>query len=248
MRVTLIGCGDAFSTKGRNQAATLVETGGVDLLIDCGATTLAALQARDYDMDRLAAVILTHLHGDHFGGLPFLLLSLQWTKRRTTPFTIVGPTGTRARLLALMDVLYPDTVTRTPWTFDWPVIDVEPGDSLVVAGATITTALVDHPSGAPSSAVRITHDGRSVVHSGDTRWVDTLPDIARGADLFLVECYGFDRPLPMHLDYRTLERHRAAFDAKRVVLVHMGPAMLANLKHVDRTAFDIGGDGRVFEL
>jgi ribonuclease BN (tRNA processing enzyme) len=65
--------------------------------------------------------------------------------------------------------------------------------------------------------------------SGDTRWSPALAEAARGADLFAVEAYPFDRPIRYHLDYQTLRAHAAEIHAERVVLTHMPAAMLGRL-------------------
>src|SRR6266702_5294823 len=85
MRVRFVGSGDAFGS---------------------GATTLAALKAQGLDPNAVGAVAVTHLHGDHFGGLPFLILDGQFS-RRSAPLLVAGPPGTRARLASAMETLFP---------------------------------------------------------------------------------------------------------------------------------------------
>ena len=68
------------------------------LLVDCGASSLVALKAHGLDPNRVDGIVLSHLHGDHFGALPFLLLDAQFLARRERPLLIAGPPGTRARL------------------------------------------------------------------------------------------------------------------------------------------------------
>jgi len=247
MRVTIIGCGDAFGTGGRFNSATLVETAAATGLLNCGATTMTALNAQGIDPNRIDLIVITHLHGDHFGGVPFLLLDAQWIRGRTRPLTIIGPPGTRRRLHVAIEALFAGSSTRTPWSFSWQVEELEPGATTQASGFGISSALVVHPCGAPATAIRLEAEGLSFVHSGDTEWTPTLPVIAAGADLLFLECFALE-PTPTHLDYRTLVEQRAAFDARHVVLTHMGPTMLDNLEVVDRTLFDVAADGQVFEL
>ncbi len=95
--VTFAGSGDAFGSGGRYQACIHIRSQDhPPFLLDCGATSLSALKARDLDPGEIAAVFISHLHGDHFGGLPFLILDGQFT-RRTSPLTVAGPPGTAAR-------------------------------------------------------------------------------------------------------------------------------------------------------
>jgi ribonuclease BN (tRNA processing enzyme) len=247
MRITVIGCGDAFGSGGRFNAATLVETHSGACLIDCGASTMTALNGLGVDPNRIDAVVVTHLHGDHFGGVPFLLLDAQWVRRRERPLTIAGPRGTRRRLHAALEALFTGTSARTPWSFPWRVHELEAGSDTTIGAFEVRTIEVVHPSGAPATAVRVAAEGKSVVHSGDTEWTDALPAIAAGADLLFLECFAF-APTPTHLHYGILAQTRSLFDAKRVVLTHFGPEMLDRLDEIDGERFDIADDGRVFEL
>jgi ribonuclease BN (tRNA processing enzyme) len=250
MRATVIGSGDAFGSGGRFHSAMLIEADGEACLLDCGATTQTALHARGIDPNMIGAIFLTHLHGDHFGGIPFLLLDAQWSTQRTRPLVIAGPPGTRQRIVQALEVFYPGSVSRTPWNFDWQVIEVEPGSGRNAAfGAfSIRTCEVIHPSGAPATAIRLTAGGKVLAHSGDTQWTDALYDILGGADLAFIECHSYDHPTPMHIDYATLVEKRAKIAVSRLVLTHMGPAMLKKIDKVDRTLFDVASDGRVFTV
>jgi ribonuclease BN (tRNA processing enzyme) len=256
MRVTVIGCGDAFGSGGRYNTATLIEvenspagpqTGGRACLLDCGATTMTAINAMGLDPDRIDLIVLTHLHGDHFGGIPFLLLDAQWVRKRTHPLRIIGPPGTIRRLHVMIEALFAGSCRETPWSFPWSVEDMAPGTQRTAEGFAISTVEVSHPSGSPATAVRIEAAGKVFVHSGDTEWTDALPAIAAGADLLFLECFAVDET-PPHLDYARLLANRDAFDAERVVLTHMGPAMLDFRGQVDRSLFELAEDGLVFDL
>src|SRR5260221_722886 len=91
--VTFAGCGDAFGSGGRYQACIhLRPRGAAPVLLDCGATSLSALRHSRLHPGEIAAVFVSHLHGDHFGGLPFLILNEQFA-RRTRPLTAVSSTA-----------------------------------------------------------------------------------------------------------------------------------------------------------
>jgi len=106
MRVRFVGSGDAFGSGGRWQTCIHLAAEGQVVLVDCGATSLTALKAQGLDPDDVGAVAVTHLHGDHFGGLPFLILDGQFS-RRTSPLLVAGPPGIRARLTEAMEILFP---------------------------------------------------------------------------------------------------------------------------------------------
>jgi ribonuclease BN (tRNA processing enzyme) len=98
VRVTFLGSGDAFGSGGRLNACFLLETSRSRYLIDCGATSPTAMRSRGVDPNEIEAILVSHLHGDHFGGIPFLLLDAQFVNERTAPLTIAGPRGTGKRL------------------------------------------------------------------------------------------------------------------------------------------------------
>ncbi len=84
MRLTIVGCGDAFGSGGRSNTCFLLETAKATLAVDFGASALPALKKLGIDPNRIDGVVLSHLHGDHFGGLPFFLLDGQFLAQRTS--------------------------------------------------------------------------------------------------------------------------------------------------------------------
>jgi len=163
MRLTVIGCGDAFGSGGRFNTCFMVEAGATTILLDCGASTPVALKARAVDLNAIDGVILSHLHGDHFGALPFLLLDWHFNLRRERQLTIAGPPGTRQRLDAACEVFFPRS-SRNTWRFPIQVVEITPGAPDEVLGFAIRTAEVIHQSGAPSTAVRLMHDGKFFIY------------------------------------------------------------------------------------
>jgi ribonuclease BN (tRNA processing enzyme) len=242
IHLEFVGSGDAFGSGGRFQTCFRLITLDAELLIDCGATSLTALKRRCVDPNTIGAVVLTHLHGDHFGGIPFLILDGQF-RRRERPLLIVGPPGTKERVEALMETLFPGSV-GVPRRFETNFLELEDRTPTPVEGALVTSYAVEQP-GTPACALRIECAGRTIVHSGDTAWSDDLFEVTRGADVFICEAYFFDKQVPYHLDHETLRRHRGRLDCKRIVLTHMGPDMLANQ---GQAAFDCAYDGMTVSI
>jgi len=106
VRLQFLGSGDAFGSGGRFQTCLHLSGRGDSFLIDCGASSLIALKRAGLDPSEIGCVLLTHLHGDHFGGLPFLILDGQFA-RRTRPLVVGGPPGVRERVEAAMEVFFP---------------------------------------------------------------------------------------------------------------------------------------------
>lgn len=225
MEVRFVGSGDAFGSGGRWQTCIRVSGDGQVLLVDCGATTLTALKAQGMGPGDIGAVAISHLHGDHFGGLPFLILDAQFSGR-SAPLLIAGPPGTAARLTQSMEALFPGSSSvRRPFPVE--ITELQPDGRPAPLGAAVVRGWeLEHASGAPPLALRVDLGGASFAYSGDTEWTPALARAARGADLFAVEAYTFDRPIRYHLDYASLRAHLAEIGASRVILTHMSADML----------------------
>ena len=247
MRLTVIGSGDAFGSGGRFNTCFHLSAGEHGYLIDCGASTHVALRVRGIDPNTIDAIILSHLNGDHFGGIPFLMLEAQFLGRRESPLLFAGPPGTSERINAALEVFFPGS-SRTKWRFPWSVTEIPVGVPTDILGLNVVSAEVIHFSGAPSTALRITDGKKTLAYSGDTQWTDALLPIAAGADLFIVECYDYDRELTGHLNWLTIRQRLKDFAARRVMVTHMNPSMLARIDEAKAAGALVAEDGLVLDL
>jgi ribonuclease BN (tRNA processing enzyme) len=226
--VTFAGSGDAFGSGGRFQACIHLHHGDLvrPVLLDCGATSLVALRRAGLDPGEIGAVFLSHLHGDHFGGLPFLILDAQFS-RRTEPLTVVGPPGTGQRLTEAMECLFPGS-SRVSRRFEVAVAELAPGEQVSTAGVRVAAWAASHPSGAPALILRLEIGGKVIAYTGDTAWTDAILPAAAGADLLIAEAYYRDKAVPHHLRWADLAAHEDTIGARRVILTHMSADMLAH--------------------
>jgi ribonuclease BN (tRNA processing enzyme) len=240
VKVRFLGSGDAFGSGGRFQTCIHLESGGAQVLVDCGASSLIAMRRFGVDPLAIDAVILSHLHGDHFGGVPFLILDGQFT-RRTRPLVVAGPPGVEARVREAMEVFFPGS-SRIERRFDVRYAELADRVTLPVGSVSVTPFGVVHASGAPPFALRVAGGGKTVAYSGDTEWTDSLIDAARGADLFIAEAYFFDKAVKFHLDLATLLRQRARLDCHRLIVTHMSEDML---RRGDALEVETAEDGKL---
>jgi ribonuclease BN (tRNA processing enzyme) len=244
VRVRVLGCGDAFASGGRLQTCFFLDAEPDRLLIDCGATAMVGMRQFGVDPGLVDGVLLSHLHGDHFAGVPFLLLEAQFVSRRTRPFVLAGPTGTRNRVFQAMEVLFPGS-SKLAWGFPLEIVELEAGRTDRFGAVSVLPFEVLHPSGAPAFALRLTCGDRVIAYSGDTEWTETLPEIARDADLFILECFAYAPRPKFHLDFQTLRARWPDFCARRTILTHMSQDMLDNLDRVD---VETAHDGMLLEV
>jgi ribonuclease BN (tRNA processing enzyme) len=242
-RVTFVGSGDAFGGGGRFQACLHLDGGEQPLLLDCGATTLIALKRLGIDPSGIDWIALSHLHGDHFAGLPWLILDGQFAKR-TTPLTITGPAGTERRVQGTFELLYPGA-SNVERRFETRFVEFEPRMRQDFGPARITAFPVSHSSATQPHGLRVEYAGKVIAYSGDTEWTDTLPELAAGANLFVCECNFFAKRAPGHLDYQTLMQHRGELECERIVITHMSEEML---DHAPEVGLETASDGAVIEV
>lgn len=192
MRITFAGVGEAFD---ENQANTsvLVETEETSVLLDCGFTAASAfwrVAERPLELD---GVYITHFHGDHYFGLPALLVR-SVEERRTLPLTIMGQEGIDSQIRQLMDMAYPNTLGKAQFPIHF--LGCEPGREERVGDMVFSFAMNDHPM--PSQSVRIDAEGKGVFYSGDGRPTPETQILARGCDLVIHESFSLEPDTPGH--------------------------------------------------
>jgi ribonuclease BN (tRNA processing enzyme) len=247
MKLTVVGCGDAFGSGGRLQTCYHVEAAGTRFLIDCGASAMIGLNRLGIDPNAIPAIFISHLHGDHYAGLVWWLLHAQHVAKRTVPLTVAGPPGIEARFTAACEVLFPGSggVRRR---FDLEFVEMIGARPLEVGPVRVTAFEVSHPSGAPSYALRFEAEGKVLSFTGDTEWVESLVVAGREADLYIMECYHFEGAPNYHMSWRKIEPNLDRIGAKRVMLTHMAEPMLARRGEVADARVVLAEDGLVLDL
>jgi len=227
VRLTVLGSGDAFNSGGRTHSAYLIETPQTTFVMDCGPGILQALKREGRDTGALDFVLLSHLHGDHFGGVPFLLLEYRYENPRTRPLGVYGPRGTATAVPRLFAALYEHVATQ-PFAFpvQYDELDATPR---TVSDVRIVPFVVPHAPELSCLGFRIEVAGRVLVYSGDASWTDEFVAQTRDADLFVCECSTYERTVPIHLSYREIAARARDLGCRRLVLSHLGREPLAHL-------------------
>ena len=228
--IRFLGSGNAFADGGRSHACVHVTAPGVSLLLDCGGSSLPAIMKAGA-ADAIDAIAISHLHGDHFGGIPYLVIQ-QHFAGRTRPLAVAGPRDLAMRLRAIEQGLYPDFFGKTKVAFEARVSTLGATEAML-GGAGVSALPVLHVPESDPHGLRVRVGDVVVAYSGDARWSDHLPRLADGADLFICEATNWDVDDPSHISYRTLMAHRADLRCKRIVLTHLGKTTLAHLPELE---------------
>jgi ribonuclease BN (tRNA processing enzyme) len=248
VRVQFLGTGGPFGAGGRFQSCILIEHGGERYLLDCGMTSLAAMAGVGIEPRTIDAVLVTHLHGDHVGGVPLLICDSVNADRpeppRTRPLRIAGPAGTEATVREALELYrWPRAMPALAEAGLLEFTALAPGQETAIGPFRVIAYAARHTPEA--LAFRVACGGRAIGYSGDSAWTETLLDVAGDADLFILNVYSYAIPIDIILDYRQLVERRDQLRCKRLILTHIGAEMQARLADVTET---VAEDGMVVEL
>ena len=239
MELTVLGCGDAFGSSGRNNTSFLFRENDECVLIDCGATTLVRLKHERIDLESISTIIITHFHGDHYGGVPFFIICSLFEKPRENPLTIIGPAGVEIRIRELQEAMYPGTSDRFE-ELHLAFYEYKEGRALEIDDKKIEAWEVDHSPPSFPHAVRLEWSGKKIAFSGDTSWTDKLVPLSNGTDLFICECNFQERVSFGHLSYSELLEKHKFFNTKSLWISHMADEVI----DADEFIFNRLSDGR----
>lgn len=242
LEITFVGSGDAFGSGGRRNTSILLRGPGGTLLLDCGPTTPDGLRQLGIDSREIDAIAITHFHGDHMAGLPFLLLDFQFEHPRDKPLKVLGPPDIDRRVRSLSTLYGYDTAMERPYPLEFAEYR---GQSLGAAGfEVLPMPALHHPHTCPHM-LRVQNHSRALVFSGDTGWHDRLPEKVGDVNLFISECVFYEEVFEYHLSHERLRTERERFRCDATVLTHLGSEVL---QEAGRLQFDLSEDGTRIEL
>ncbi len=221
MEVIIIGSGTGVPRLRRGSPAVGLQAKDTFVLLDIGSGTLRAMLQYGRNFNDIDILCLSHLHPDHVGDLvPFLFASryrLGYTRK--TPFRLLAAQGFSEFQKKLQDV-WGEWVEPPDGLLQVQEMARDRRDSFTMPDLTITTGIVNHI--ASSLAYRLESGGVSVVYSGDTDWSDSLIDLARQADLLIIEASNPFK-VPGHLTPEEAGRLAELAGVRRLVLTHIYP-------------------------
>jgi ribonuclease BN (tRNA processing enzyme) len=231
MKLKVIGSGDAFGSGGNMNTCFHLQTANFQFLIDCGATSLVGLKKHGIEPADLDFILISHLHGDHFGGLPFILLDFL-RKPRAKDITIIGPKGIEEKTLALLAILYPSLQNHLDVRFlKFEVYQSDQKNHY--PQFILETFKVVHSEPSLPHGLKLFIDDKIIAFSGDTEWTNQLIPLALDADLFICECNWFHFEGVGHLNYQTIQQNINQLRTKRILLTHLSEDGLKNRNEIE---------------
>ncbi|MBN1699850.1 MAG: ribonuclease Z [Spirochaetales bacterium] len=239
------GIGDAFNTDGMASPAFIIETGDGYLLIDAGPTTLYRLRAMGLPLEKITHICITHFHGDHTAGLPFLMLGFQKkTSPRHVP-QIIGPAGIHDFCKTLFEACYPGSGLDEGITY----LEIPPRlRSGIEIGNNVTIDIFPMNHNPESIGYRF-HVHHSVISiSGDTGYHENLLSLIDGADIAVIECSSVYPEADAHTSLQEIRAHIDKMNARMIIPVHTTGQVLKELRMKPEHSIHIPFDGETITL
>jgi ribonuclease BN (tRNA processing enzyme)/isopentenyl phosphate kinase len=228
INTVFLGTGDAFGSNGLKSASILIEKNNQGILLDCGPHTLSMLKKQGRNTNDIDLILITHFHGDHLAGLPFILLDANLQQQRTAPLVILGPQGIEDKVNKLFSALY-GNLAQQELSFQCKFIPISPNNPIEIHNFNIEAIKTLHTP--ESQGYRIITKDITLAYSGDTGWTDALFKLVENSNLSIVECNFFDSQFDNHLNYNEVVKLR--FSTERLALIHLGSEALNRIPALD---------------
>jgi len=220
--LTFLGTGNFVAPPGRYWNSFVMDA---TVLVEPAPTALPHLRRCGFRLEDIEVVVVSHFHADHCFGWPFLLQALAEIGGGRT-LHVVGPPGIEGHLAGLNQAGAVGSVTHMGYdNLDLRFVEVD-GTWQEAGPLRFRAVEVVHvPYLRCFGYLFDRGDGRVVAYSGDTTPCAGLSELARGADVLVVECNGRHTPpgVPSsHMDEESVRALQQAHPDVRLILTHLG--------------------------
>jgi ribonuclease BN (tRNA processing enzyme) len=182
--LTFIGTGNGFAPTRYYSSFLLNDR----YLFDASPPLVPHLKRLGKDPRQIDVIFISHFHGDHYFGMPFLLLDYAELSRRETDLTIIGPPGLQKRLEAATNLAFANVFRKRDRGYQLNFVEVKNGRSGEVSGCAWTAHKLQHVPDLEAFGFRVELAGRTIAYTGDTAMCEALVPLADGADVLVIEC------------------------------------------------------------
>ena len=221
VKLTFLGTGNAFGIGGRRQSSYLIE-GSHTLLLDCGPSTIPALRGKNKSFLDIDAILLSHLHPDHYLGIPQLIIENYYVLKREKPVPVYGPVGTKAKINEVASVLYaPEVAYHVNEILIFHEFGIN--EQREIPGGTVSTFEADHSDCARMQLIQM--DDKKIGYTGDSAFFpDSLYKLLK-SDILITEASSSGYSIPHH---STLEELLSIENPDNIpiYLTHVGQTIL----------------------
>lgn len=227
--LTFLGTGNAFAMDGRRQSCYFIKGNKCNILLDAGPCLLSALRGNKIDPKEIDYIILSHLHPDHIGGLPYFLLEDKWISKRPEPLAILVPTGGEELIRDMISLFYSDDeVAHMKQVFRFVEFNV--GDVFELPNGKVIALEANHT--ANPKMVIINLDGSRLGYSGDTAYHPESYERLLACDVVIHEVSAFDIPIPNHVNFEELRDATPENTKTPIYMTHVDTTLVSRVSEI----------------
>ncbi len=216
MEIIFIGVGEACDSNYPNTSILIKDAGCGNHLLDCGFSVPHYYFGQCFAPDELDTLWISHFHGDHFFGVPLLLLRL-WEMGRKKPLHIVGQENIAAKISKTVNLAYGNLAGKLQYELKFHVLP--PNEKINIAGLQWQSAWGNHSR--PCLALCLNNGRKKIFYSGDGRPTPETAALAGGCDLLIHEAFMLTDDIPGHGSIQGCINFFRQAEAKRLALVHL---------------------------
>jgi ribonuclease BN (tRNA processing enzyme) len=219
LELSFLGSGGAFAIGGRYWSSFVVNRRYV---FEAPPTLLPHLKRMAIPVADIHAVFITHFHGDHFMGLPFLFLEYAYLTPRRDDLYIAGPPGVQALIEGLAETAFPG-LSHAEVDYQRRYLEAKPGPEQALDDVRFLTMPMNHANGKLTAlGYRLHLDGKVLAYSGDTQLCDELFALAEGADVLIVDCSYCQGEGPEHMGIADIMKVKKTLSpSTAIILTHL---------------------------
>ncbi|MFN3603731.1 MAG: MBL fold metallo-hydrolase [Leptonema sp. (in: bacteria)] len=226
----IIGSGNAFNTDARGHCSFLLDS---IFLIDCGPTILLKRESLNIDFSKIKVVLITHFHGDHFAGLPFLVLYFEYILKRKEILYILGPKHIKNQYWALMNLIYPNI------NINFTIEFVEIQNTYTFQNYQITPYPITHKE--ESIGYKIFDGNHSFAFSGDTILDENVYPLYDNIDVGIIELSLKENANhTSHVSLEELILNRSKIKAKKLYFNHLYDELAEEVRKINQLNPEFG--------
>ncbi len=216
MKITFLGVGEACDQQFVNTSVLITAANSCQLMLDCGFSIPHRYFSLFDDPEKPDAVWISHFHGDHFFGMPLLLLRL-WEMGRTKPLTIISQHGVEEKIISLMDTAYKGFSRKLQYPLEFK--ELEPGEKIQFKNLTMQAAQTVHSE--RNLGLLVEENDKKIYYSGDGRPSEQAIKLINNCDLIIHESFKMVDDIPNHGSIESNLKLLKQTNSRQLALVHL---------------------------
>jgi ribonuclease BN (tRNA processing enzyme) len=220
LELTFLGTGSAFTIDGKYWGSILVNN---NILLDCSPIVVPHFKKLGLDLTMIEHIFITHFHGDHYLGLPFLLLDYAYLTAPKKPLIIIGPSGIKDKVTHVSELAFSGLFEKLRDKIELEYLELSgPGVYSTIGNQRFEAHSMSHGTH-PSYGYKLTVGNKTLAYTGDTDLCQGVSDLAADADILIIELSNPDKDVPGHMSLEKLARlHEQLSPDLKIILNHVG--------------------------